>query len=120
MNKISDSELEVMKVLWEIGTCTSPQIIEILTQKTKWGKTTIKTLISRLVAKEAIKQNKKGGQLYSYEALITEKEYKKGENENFIAKLYKGSVNNMLLNFVEQKQISKGDLEKLLKIIEKD
>lgn len=120
MNKISDSELEVMKVLWELGVCTSPKIIEELTQKTKWGKTTIKTLISRLVSKGAIEQLKQEGQLYSYKALITEKEYKKIENENFLAKLYKGSVNNMLLNFVDQKQISKDDLKRLLEMIEKD
>ena len=120
MNKISDSELEVMKVLWETKAHTSPEIIEVLTQKTKWGKTTIKTLISRLVAKKAIEQVKEEGQLYSYKALITEEEYKKAENENFVTKLYKGSVNDMLLNFVEQKQISKEDLKRLLEMIEKD
>ena len=120
MNKISDSELEVMKILWEKGMVTSPQIIEALKQKTKWEKTTIKTLISRLVSKGVIEQVKKEGQLYTYKALITEKEYKKAESENFITKLYKGSVNNMLLNFIEEKQISKDDLKKLLELIERE
>ena len=120
MKKISDSELEVMKILWEKGAVTSPEVIEELTQKIDWSKTTIKTLITRLVNKGVIEQTKKEGQLYTYKALISEKEYKKEENNNFITKLYKGSVNDMLLNFVEEKQISKEDLEKLLAIIEKN
>ena len=120
MNKISDSELEVMKILWEKGAMTSPEIIEALSEKTDWSKTTIKTLITRLVSKEAIEQIKKAGQLYIYKHLISEKKYKKTENENFVTKLYKGSVNNMLLNFVEEKQISKEDLQKLLELIERE
>lgn len=119
MNKISDSELEVMKILWERGECTSPEIIDALSKQINWGKTTIKTLISRLVSKGAIEQIKRDGELYIYKVAISEKDYKKSENENFVTKLYKGSVNNMLLNFVEQKQISKQDLEKLLEIINK-
>lgn len=120
MNKISNSELEVIKILWERGESTSPEIIEALSKNTDWGKTTIKTLISRLVSKGAIKQSKKAGELYTYKAVITEKEYKKSETDDFVTKLYKGSVKNMLLNFVEEKQISKEDLEKLLEIIEKE
>jgi len=120
MNKISDSELEVMKILWDKGAVTSPEIIEALSITTKWSKTTIKTLIARLVSKEVIEQIKEAGQLYVYKPLISEKEYKKSENENFVTRLYKGSINNMLLNFVEEKQISKQDLEKLLRLIERE
>lgn len=118
MNKISDSELEVMKILWNKGAVTSPEIIEELSKKSDWSKTTIKTLITRLVNKGIVEQVRQIGQLHIYNPLISEKEYKKSENENFITKLYKGSVNEMLLNFVEEKQISKKDLEKLLKMIE--
>lgn len=120
MNKISDAELEVMKILWEKGTTTSPEIIKNLINKNNWEKTTIKTLLARLVKKGCVEQIKQEGQLYSYRPIISEKEYKKSENENFLAKFYQGSVKNMLLNFVEEKQISKTDLEKLLKIIEAD
>lgn len=118
MKKISDAELEVMKVLWEKEKLTSPEIVEILSQKNDWEKTTIKTLLSRLVKKECVKQEKQNGKLDQYSPIINENEYKKSENENFLAKWYQGSVKNMLLNFVEEKQISKTDLEKLLKIIE--
>lgn len=120
MNKISDSELEVMKILWEKGAITSPEIINALSKSVDWSRNTIKTLITRLVNKKVIEQKKEEGQLYIYKPLISEKEYKKIENENFVTKLYKGSINNMLLNFVEEKQISKKDLEKLLEIIERE
>lgn len=120
MGRISDSELEIMKVLWEGAKLTSSQIIGELSNKTSWSKTTIKTLLTRLVTKGVVKREKNKNSLYYYEALISEEDYKKEENENFIAKLYKGSFNNMLLNFVQQKQISKKDLEDLIKMIEEE
>lgn len=120
MNKISDAELEIMKILWQKGGMTSPEIVEILFQKNDWEKTTIKTLLARLVKKGCVEQAKTDGKLYFYKPSITEREYKKVENENFITKLYQGSVKHMLLNFVEEKQISKGDLEKLIEIIEQE
>ena len=120
MNKISDSELEVMKILWEKGAITSPEIIEEISKSINWSKTTIKTLITRLVNKGAVEQIKKEGKLYIYKPLITEEEYKKSENETFLSKLYKGSVSNMLLNFASENLISKDDLKRILEIIEKD
>lgn len=120
MSRISDSELEVMKILWKEGECTSAKILETLSATSKWSKTTIKTLLSRLVDKGVVKQTKQNGQRCGYCALVSEKEYQRTESENLIAKLYQGSVNHMLLNFVEQKQISKEDLERLLEMIERE
>jgi len=61
MIKISDAELEVMKVIWNRGKATSVEIIEDLTeqQKTNWSYNTIRTLIKRLLVKGAIEIIKK-------------------------------------------------------------
>ncbi len=119
MSKISDSELEVMRILWEGGKQTSSQIIDSLSKTTVWSKTTIKTLLMRLVSKGVASQEKEGNSYY-YEPLVSERDFKKEENQNFLSKLYQGSVKNMLLNFVEEKQLSKADLEKLLQLIDKE
>ena len=48
--KISDSELEVMKVLWEAeGALPVTTIREALALRKGWEATTVKTLISRLL-----------------------------------------------------------------------
>ena len=58
--KISDSELEVMKVLWEAGDALPvTEIRTALCERRGWEATTVKTLVGRLVAKGALAQEKR-------------------------------------------------------------
>ena len=55
-DKISDSELEVMKVLWRAEDALPVNVIRETLQKDRgWEPTTVKTLIGRLVAKGAVR-----------------------------------------------------------------
>lgn len=119
MLKISDAELEVMQVFWNKGIANSFDIIEALKGKS-WSDNTIRTLIKRLQAKKAIEIVKQEGKVYYYEPLISENEYKIKESNNFIDKLYNGSVSDMLLCFAKENKLSKKDLEELIKKIDEE
>ena len=72
--KISDSELEVMKLLWRAEASLSiTEIRENLQQTKGWEPATIKTLVSRLVSKGAVRQEKRN--VYYYSPLVSEEEY---------------------------------------------
>ena len=92
MIKISDSELEVMKVIWEHGNITSLEIIDNLQKKFDWNDSTIRTLIIRLEKKKAIEKIEKNGRVYTYSAKISESEYKLKESKRFVDILYNGSI----------------------------
>lgn len=70
-NPASESEMEVLKVIWGQENSSSASIIEALSKKQSWGKTTIKTMLSRLVQKGLVSV-KKDGRKYSYYATISE------------------------------------------------
>jgi BlaI family penicillinase repressor len=53
--RIADSEWRVMQVLWEHGPQTANDIVHALSGEVSWKPRTIKTLISRLVKKGAVK-----------------------------------------------------------------
>lgn len=118
MPQISEAELEVMKVLWDMEKASSAQIIDRLSQSTEWKPKTIQTLITRLVAKGAIKAENTGNKAFMYTAVIVEETYKAHANNSFLHKLYNGSVNMMLASFVKQQKLSKDDLEDLKKLLE--
>ncbi len=118
MPKISDSEWEVMKVLWDKSPLTSSEIVEILKPVTKWSPTTIYTLISRLVNKKAI-GIKEGSSPYICYPLVSRKDCSKKEYSSFIKKVYNGSLNLMLSNLVEEQDLSEEDIEELKKILDK-
>ena len=118
--EITDAELEIMKVLWKYGELTLNKIVEILSKNENKNKSTIKTLLYRLIEKESVKSITNKTKENTYKAIIGKEEYLKKANETFLEKLYNGSTNKLLLNFVEEKKISKKDLQDLLDLIESE
>ena len=115
--KISDSEREVMKVLWKKSPLTSSQIIEILKEYSSWNPKTIHTLISRLVNKDAIRV-KKGGPFYLYSPNISEEECRKVETKSFIKKVYSGSIKLLISNFIKDEKLSWKEIDELKQILD--
>ena len=109
---ISESELEVMKVLWKVNQATSSEIIENLKDKSEWKPKTIQTLITRLVSKEFINVDKSNKKSYIYEH-----DYKNYASKSFLEKLYNGSINKMVLSFVKDNKLSKEEIEELKDIL---
>ena len=117
MKNISEAELEVMQVLWSRGESTSLEIISEVKKKKEWKNNTIMTLVSRLVNKEFIDVIREDKSLLIYKPKVSEYDYKSKETNNFIEKLYNGSINNMLVAFAKSKKLSKKDLEDLIKLV---
>ena len=113
---IADAELPVMKVLWEKGTLTSPQIFEGM----EGNKNTLKTLLQRLVAKGAVTVDESVPRKSLYTAAISRDEYIKNERKGFLQKVFDGSAKMMLMNFVQEEKITKKDIEDLLALIEEE
>jgi len=114
--KISEAEWEVMKVLWKTSPKTANEIVEELTEKTRWKRETIRTLINRLVQKKALGFEKKGRQ-YHYFPRVTEAEGIKAEAESFVKRIGGGSIEPMLAAFVEEKELSAEKIERLMQIL---
>lgn len=117
---ITDGELEIMQVLWKIGDSGLTEIVAELDKTKLRNKNTVKTLIYRLVNKGAIKTKKNNGQSFVYSATISERKYLAKANTSFLEKMYKGNMQKLLLNFVEDKAISKDELKKLVNMLESE
>lgn len=110
--RISDSELEVMRVLWD-AACALPigEIRRALQEKRGWEATTIKTLVQRLVGKGAVAQEKRG--TFYYSPLVSEKEYNDWATERLIHRLYRGSAKSLVAALVQSDELSETDIEEL-------
>ena len=110
--KISDSELEVMRVLWRAGNALPvTEIRESLQRSRGWEATTVKTLISRLVAKGVLRQEKR--QVYYYSPLITEAEYNDWATHDLISRVYHGSARDLVAALVRSDGLSQADIDEL-------
>lgn len=110
--KISDAELEVMKVLWEARHELPVTVIrEKLQERKGWEPTTIKTLVSRLAGKGVISQEKCG--VFYYKPLVTEQEYNEWVTSNLVDKVYQGNVKNLIAALVNSDGLTPEDLKEL-------
>ena len=118
--QISDSEWQVMKVIWTYAPCTANRVVEVLSVTTDWHSKTIKTLINRLVNKEAIgyKVDEKDKKTYHYYPLISENVCVKAESQSFLKRVFGGSPNIMLANFIKECDLSQEDINELKHILD--
>ena len=112
VEKISDSELEVMRVLWEAGDALPITEIRRSLQSSKgWEATTIKTLVQRLCAKGVLAQEKPN--VFYYSPLVSEQEYNDWATGDLIRRLYRGSAKELVAALVRSDGLSKSDVDEL-------
>ena len=116
--KISDAEWAVMKQLWADYPQTANQIAEKLCKKKAWQPKTVKTLISRLLAKEAIGFTKKGRE-YLYFPRVEQQQCAQAESKSFLHRVFNGAVKPMLATLLENEKLSAKDIEELKQILDK-
>lgn len=115
--KISEAEWQVMYILWTESPLTANQIIDRLKENTDWKPKTVKTLINRLLNKNAIDYSQNGRE-YSYYPLVSKDECIKSENQNFLERVYGGALHTMLLNFIEKHEMSQEEIDELKKLLD--
>ncbi len=110
--QISESEFEVMKLIWKHSPISTNDITEKLTKTTTWSPKTIQTLIKRLVTKGALSYEKQG-RMFVYTPLINETEYLGQQRRSFLARFYDGNIAAMLSAYIADDKLSEQELADL-------
>jgi predicted transcriptional regulator len=114
--EISKTELEVMQVIWKSFPVTADIVIENLNQTHIWHEKTVKTLLNRLIKKQALSYEKKGRQ-YAYYPLLEKNDYQIKETHSFVRRLFQGQISPLVASFAKHESLSKDDIEELKKLI---
>ena len=121
ISQVSDSELELMKIIWANGgTVLYAQIMEELSKAGRtWQKNTVITLLSRLVEKGLLKTNKIGRR-NEYKAVVSEADYQAAQTQTLLNKLYEGNANGLVTMLIQREMISEEDYENLKQFWERE
>lgn len=110
--KISDAELEVMRVLWREDRALSLSDIRAeLSDKMGWETSTIATFLRRLQKKGAVSVQEKD--VYYYMPDITKEEYTTLRKRSLIDKLYDGSTKNFVASLCQAGELTEADIDEL-------
>lgn len=112
MEKITDSELEIMQVLWEAGEALPlTEIRRQVCRRTDWESSTVKTLLQRLHVKGAVRQEKR--EVYYYSPEIGREEYNRYAAQSLIDRLWNGSARRFVAALVSADGLTREDLDEL-------
>ena len=110
---ITDAELDIMKVLWKNGPSTSNALFASIATAGN-SKGTLKTLLTRLVQKGAVRREGINERHFMYYPAVSEEEYLKLQRRRLIDRMFDGSAKNLLLNLIREEHITPDDLEEML------
>lgn len=114
IRQISDSELELMRIIWaKGGNALFSEIMSEVKEKNKnWKANTVLTFLSRLVDKGMLMTQKKG-RLNEYISLVSENDYTIEQTKTFLNKVYNGNVKNLFSTLIQQDCITSDDFQEL-------
>lgn len=111
-NTVSDAELEILEVLWAAGEAQNASEIRAgLDPRKGWERTTVLTLIRRLLDKGIIIQEKRD--VYYYHPVLGREEYIRRETRSFVDKFFSGSSRNLAAALVSDEQLSREEIDEL-------
>ena len=114
--QISDAEWQVMKIIWMQGEQTSTDLIRVLAERFDWSKSTIQTLLARLVEKECLTR-KKEGKSFIYSALLTLDQSRDLLVQDIKDKVCSRRIKNLLADLIKECDFTQADLEDLEAVI---
>ncbi|HHA9621365.1 TPA: CopY/TcrY family copper transport repressor [Streptococcus pneumoniae] len=114
--QISDAEWQVMKIIWMQGEQTSTDLIRVLAERFDWSKSTVQTLLARLVEKECLTR-KKEGKSFVYSAILTLDQSRDLLVQDIKDKVCSRRIRNLLADLIVECEFTQTDLEDLEAVI---
>ncbi|MCI9438614.1 MAG: BlaI/MecI/CopY family transcriptional regulator [Lachnospiraceae bacterium] len=115
---LQQSERYIMEKLWEESPRTIMQLYYSLKENPGWSKSTVNTLLGRMVEKGII-YYEEGGKARQYYPAIRREDADIAETESLIKRVYKGSVGMMMNTMIRKNALSEADREELYEILRK-
>ena len=114
--QISDAEWQVMKIIWMQGEQTSTDLIRVLAERFDWSKSTIQTLLARLVEKECLTRRKEG-KSFVYSALLTLDQSRDLIVQDIKDKVCSRRIKQLVVDLIMECDFTQADLEDLEAVI---
>lgn len=114
--RISTAESLIMEALWRESPQSAEDIAATVGSEQNWSDKTVRTLLSRLLAKGAVNAER-DGRRYLYTPLVEREVYVQSESRGLIDRLFDGKLAPLVSHFASTKQLSAEDIAELKRLI---
>ncbi len=115
---LQQSEWFIMEKLWEESPRTIVQLYHSLELTPGWSKSTVNTLLGRMVDKGII-YYEEGMKARQYYPALKREDVALAETESLLKRVYRGSVSMMINTLVKKQALTDAEIEELYEILEK-
>ena len=115
---LQQSEWYIMEKLWEEHPRTIVQLYHSLEEDPGWSKSTVNTLLGRMVDKGII-YYEEGSKARQYYPAIRREDAALAETESLLKRVYRGSVSMMMSTLVKKNALSDEEIDELYEILRK-
>ena len=110
--RISEAEHAIMEVLWDRNPISAAEVCDAVCAERDWSIPTVKTLLSRLVQKEAVGTEPEGRK-FLYRPLIARSDYVGGESRRLVDRLFGGRAAPLFAQLAESEALTDDDLSEI-------
>ena len=114
--RISEAEHAVMEVLWDDGTASAAQVCDAIGEERGWSLATVKTLLSRLVQKQAVATTP-DGRRFLYSPMMERADYVGGESRRLVDRLFGGRAASLVAHLAQSEALTKDDLSEIADLL---
>jgi predicted transcriptional regulator len=116
---LTRQELEIMKIVWELGSATVRDVYEALLRRRKIAYTTVLTMMKILEQKKFLKRAG-GERAFVYQPARPKSRVIKAMVREFINRVFNGSAEPLLVHLVRDRHLSEDDLERITRMIRRN
>ena len=110
--RISEAEHVVMEVLWHKSPLTAAEVCERVCGERDWSLATVKTLLSRLVAKNAL-ATKPDGKRFLYSPAMARSDYVGTESRRLVDRLFGGRAAPLFAHLAQSESLTSDDIAEI-------
>ena len=114
--RISDAEWEVMTIVWELAPVPAAAVAEALEKRKQWSLATVRTLLRRLVNKQALAQEQEGKR-FLYTPRVSMAECVRQESQSFLERVLGRTPPATVLQLVKRAELSREHIQELRRIL---
>ena len=115
---ISESEWIVMERFWDRAPQTASEVARALKKPTGWAENTVRTLITRLAEKGALRALDGEG-VRNFEPAIDRESCVQAESDSFLQRVFRGAAKPLLLHFAENTKLTPEEVRELKRLLDR-
>jgi BlaI family transcriptional regulator, penicillinase repressor len=115
-SNLTAQQLEIMKVVWQLGDATVRDVYEALRARRSVAYTTVMTTMKTMEARGHLRKRVEG-RAFVYQAVEPQNSALRRIVGDFLDRVFNGATEPLLAHLVEERRLSKKDLDKIARMI---